>query len=391
MAATPASCKQAIDRHPLPTYLKAMTHFPLLLGSEIYRNSVYGRQHPLSIPRVSVTLDLIRALGWWDEARYHSVVPASREQLTRYHAPEYVEAVIQAEATRHVSIEHQERFNIGRNGNPVFPEIFSRPATSCAASILAAGLLREGGVAHNPAGGTHHGQRGQASGFCYFNDPVLGILAFLDQGLQRILYVDIDAHHGDGVQDAFHDEDRVLTISIHEEGRWPRTGTLDDRAGGMARNLPVPAGFNDDELAYLVEQAILPLAQRFKPEAVVLQCGCDGLEDDPQSRLSLSNRAIWHAVDLLHRTAPRALVLGGGGYNPWAVARCWAGIWGVLNGHAREIDLPQEAQSVLGDITWNHSRGRNPPPHWHTTLADPPRNGPIRAEIRMAASAALDL
>ncbi|KZD05862.1 acetoin utilization protein AcuC [Oceanibaculum pacificum] len=366
-----------------------MTNFPILLGSEVYRNSVYGRKHPLSIPRVASTLDLIRSLGWWDERRYRPVEPATKAQLIRYHAPDYVDAVMRAEATRSVPPEDQERYNIGRNGNPVFPEIFRRPATSCAASILAANLLREGGVVHNPAGGTHHGQRDRASGFCYFNDPVLGILAMLDQGLGRVLYVDLDAHHGDGVQDAFHDEDRVLTVSIHEEGRWPRTGALADRAGGVARNLPVPEGFNDDELAYLVEEAVLPLAQRFQPQAVVLQCGCDGLEEDPQSRLSLSNRAIWRAVDLLCRTAPRALVLGGGGYNPWAVARCWAGIWGGLNGHEREIDLPPDAQSVLREIEWNHSRGRNPPAHWFTTLADAPRPGPIRDAIRQAAATVL--
>ncbi|RKQ73157.1 acetoin utilization protein AcuC [Oceanibaculum indicum] len=372
-----------------------MLEKPILLGSDIYRHSIYGRKHPLSIPRVSLVLDLIRALGWFDEARYRAVEPATREQLTRFHAPDYVEALMRAEETRHVPPEDQERYNIGRNGNPVFAEIFRRPATSCAASILAAGLLRKGGVVHNPAGGTHHGRPDRASGFCYFNDAVLAILAFLDQGLERVLYIDLDAHHGDGVQDAFHDEERVLTVSIHEQDRWPRTGALSDRAGGMARNIPVPAGFNDTELAFLVAEALLPLADRFQPQALVLQCGCDGLEDDPQSRLSLSNRAIWDAVATLHGQAPRTLVLGGGGYNPWAVARCWAGIWGVLNsqplnGQPLDEPLPMPAQSLLREIVWNHSRGRTPPEHWFTTLADAARPGPVRPEIRAAARAILE-
>lgn len=367
-----------------------MLEKPILLGSDIYRHSIYGRKHPLSIPRVSLVLDLIRALGWFDETRYHAVEPATREQLTRFHLPDYVDALMRAEETRHVSPEDQERYNIGRNGNPVFAEIFRRPATSCAASILAAGLLREGGVVHNPAGGTHHGRPDRASGFCYFNDAVLAILAFLDQGLERVLYIDLDAHHGDGVQDAFHDEDRVLTVSIHEQDRWPRTGVLADRAGGMARNIPVPAGFNDTELEFLVAEALLPLADRFRPQALVLQCGCDGLEDDPQSRLSLSNRAIWNAVATLHRQAPRTLVLGGGGYNPRAVARCWAGIWGVLNAQVLDEPLPMPAQSLLREIVWNHSRGRTPPEHWFTNLADAARPGPVRPEIRAAARAILE-
>jgi acetoin utilization protein AcuC len=357
---------------------------PIMIGSEIYRTSRYGQRHPLSIHRVTPVMDLTRALGWLDDAVYVESPMATPDMLTRFHDPGYVAAVQQAERDGRVSSAVKARYNIGRNGNPIFPEVFSRPATASGASILAGRTLAgvERGVIHSLAGGTHHGRPAMAHGFCFFNDPVLGILAMLDGGLARVLYVDLDAHHGDGVQDAFHDDDRVLTISVHEDGRWPRTGPVGDRAGGMARNLPVPPGFNDAELDAVIEAAILPLGQAFRPQAVVIQSGCDGLADDPQSKLALSNTALWRAVGHLAGLAPRVLVTGGGGYNPWAVARAWTGIWAILNGISPPDTLSFAGETVLRALTWNHSRGRNPPEHWFSTLADPPNWGPVRPEVR---------
>ena len=203
----------------------------------------------------------------------------------------------------------------------------------------------------------------------------------LDNGIERVIYVDLDAHHGDGVQDAFVDDDRVFTISIHEEGRWPRTGDLMDRASGAARNLPVPKGFNDSELNEIILKAILPLGLKFRPEAIVIQAGCDGLADDPQSKLELSNLALWKALKNLTQLAPRVLVVGGGGYNPWATARAWSGVWATLNNIDPVIDLPLEATDVLKSLTWKHSRGRNPPERWYSSIADKPNCGIVRDEI----------
>ncbi|UUX50041.1 acetoin utilization protein AcuC [Nisaea acidiphila] len=365
---------------------------PFMIGSEIYRRSRYGVKHPLSIQRVTPVMDLARALGLVGEDRFVDSPMATPEELSRFHAPDYVAAIMRAERDRQVSDAVKEKYNIGRAGNPVFPEIFSRPATAAGASLLAGRTLAgvERGIIHSLAGGTHHGRPDMAFGFCFFNDPVLGILAMLDGGLSRIAYVDLDAHHGDGVQDAFHDEDRVLTVSIHEEDRWPRTGPADDRAGGMARNFPAPKGLNDTEFRFLVAEGVRPIVESFGPDAIVIQSGCDALADDPQSKLELSNNALWEAVDRLVRLAPRVLVLGGGGYNPWAVARCWTGIWAALNGQdPRGIALNAESESVLRGLFWNHSRGRNPPEHWFTRLADAPREGAVRQEVVDLARAVL--
>ena len=300
---------------------------------------------------------------------------------------------LHAERRQRVSASDRRRFNIGCNGNPVFPEMFRRPATACGGSLLAAAELLAGRTVFSPAGGTHHGRPDRASGFCYFNDPVLAILALLDGGLERVLYLDVDAHHGDGVQDAFADDPRVLTLSIHENGRWPMRpnaghGRLSDRGGGTARNLPVPPGLNDGELALLAEEVVWPLAEDFAPDALVLQCGADGLEDDPQSKLCLSNRAYWRLVEQAWWSADRLLVLGGGGYNPWSVARCWTGIWAKLRGLEPPDRLPPEAEAVLRALSWRHSRGRNPPERWFTSLCDPPNDGPVRDEIRALAEEA---
>lgn len=363
---------------------------PLLIASEIYRKSTYGPKHPLAIPRVSTAVDLIRTLGWMDPVRTLDSPMATVRQLTRFHTPAYIAALQAAEATQEVPDEIRARHHIGAHGNPVYREIFRRPATSAGGVLLAARLTAEGGVVHAPGGGTHHGRPDRASGFCYVNDAVLGLLAWLDQGLTNILYLDIDAHHGDGVQDAFHDDPRVFTLSIHEAKRWPFTGALEDRAGGHARNLPVPQGLNDSEMDWLLHHAILPLIHHLRPQAIMLQCGADALEEDPLAKLSLSNNAYWDVVRAVKGLAPRLIVLGGGGYNPWSVGRCWAGIWGVLDGRTPPEHLPGEAEAVLRALVFHRAAGRSPPEHWFTTLRDAPRPGPVRLEIRHLAEATLE-
>lgn len=349
----------------------------ILVGSEIYRGSSYGPKHPLAIPRVSTTLDLIRALGWLHPAQYHDSPMASVAELTRFHAPGYIAALQRAEDTQSIPPEDRERYRIGADGNPVYREVFRRPATSAGGVLLAARLA---GVVHVPGGGTHHGQAARASGFCYVNDAVLGLLEWLDQGLARILYLDIDAHHGDGVEIAFADEPRVTTLSIHEAGRWPFTGAV--HAAPHALNLPVPPDFNDSEMRALLHGLVLPLIARLRPEAIMLQCGADALAEDPLAKLALSNNAHAEFIGAVMGAAPRFILLGGGGYNPWSVARCWARGWAVLNHLPIPERLPAAAEAVLRALSFHRAAGRNPPEHWFTTLADAPREGAIREPIR---------
>src|SRR5690606_1914762 len=154
----------------------------------------------------------------------------------------------------------------------------------------------------------------------------------LDAGLERVAYVDLDAHHCDAVQDAFAADRRVRIASIHEAGRWPHTGALTDDAGGRALNLPVPRGFHDRELALLMEDVLLPFVAELDPQAIVVTCGADMVAGDPLSKSSLSNVALWNEANRLVTLAPAAVVLGGGGYNPWTLARYWTGLWARLSG-----------------------------------------------------------
>jgi acetoin utilization protein AcuC len=354
---------------------------PVFVGHEIYRQAAYGANHPLAIPRVESVIDLCRALGWFTDGEFRESPRASEAELAWFHAPDYVRALRQASESGRVDPETRRRYAIGTLENPLFPGVFERAATSVGGSIHAAELALEGRIAFHPAGGTHHGRADRASGFCYFNDPVFAILALLRRGVDRVLYVDLDAHHGDGVQDAFVADTRVRAISIHEHGRWPHTGDASDTGQGRACNVPVPARVNDSELAVVLDEVVLPLARRAAPRALVLTCGADALEGDPLSSMMLSNVALWSAVERIAALAPAAVVLGGGGYNPWTVARYWSGLWARLSGRSIPATLPPAAQAVLSRLRCELVDDEDVCPEWSTTLADRPNAGPVRAEI----------
>ncbi|WP_284484544.1 acetoin utilization protein AcuC [Sedimentitalea xiamensis] len=355
---------------------------PLFVGARIYRDSGYGSHHPLAIPRVPTVTDLCRAMGWLPGEAYRSSPRAKAVALTTFHTPNYIEALQRAEREQAVSDRVRRRHGIGTLSNPVYPLMFSRPATSVGGVLLATGLIAKGGTVYVPGGGTHHGMPDRANGFCYVNDPVLAIQSLQRMGIGRIAYVDIDAHHCDGVEHALPALGGVRMISVHEENRWPFTGKLDDTGGGAAFNLPVPRGLNDTEYGLILDRFILPAVADYKPDAIILQCGADAVLEDPLSRLALSNGSHWKTVAALRPLAPRYLVLGGGGYNPWSVARLWAGVWATLCDHDIPDALPTPARPVLATLTWARSRGRQAPEHWITTLKDPWRHGPIRGVVR---------
>ena len=356
---------------------------PRFIGHEIYRHSSYGDWHPLRVPRVSTVMDIARAMGWLPPVQFIQSPRAKPAALTGFHTPEYLRALQLAEATQKVDPATRARHGLGTPSNPIYPEMYRRPATSAGASLLAGEILRHGGIVYSPAGGTHHGMPDRANGFCYLNDPVLAIQSLRRNGATRIAYVDIDAHHADGVEHGFARDPDTLLISVHEENRWPRTGALSDAGVGQVFNLPVPAGLHDDEMALISDEVILPLVAGFRPDAIVLQCGADAVAEDPQSRLTLSNNAHWAIVAALKPVAPRYLVLGGGGYNPWSVGRCWSGVWATLNDQPIPDVLPPAAQDVLRALRW-HGPVREvfPEPHWISTLRDAPRHGAIRDVVR---------
>ena len=356
---------------------------PIFVGSEIYRGSSYGAHHPLRVPRVSTVMDLGRALGLLPAQHYRTSPRAKPAALQLWHDPEYIAALQAAEAEGAVSPEVTARHGLGTLSNPVFAEMFRRPATGAGGVMWAAEALAAApsGAVHVPGGGTHHGLRDRANGFCYLNDPVLGILTARRTGLARVAYIDIDAHHADGVEAGLAGDPSVLLISVHEENRWPFSGLLTDDGGGNVFNLPVPRGFNDSEMRAVLEGLILPRVAAFKPDLIVLQAGADALFEDPLSRLALSNNAHRAVLAALRPLSRRFLLLGGGGYNPWTVARLWTLLWADLSGSAVPDVLPSPACAVLTILGWQG--GKRPPPAREliTQLHDAPREGPVRPEI----------
>ncbi|MCB2087923.1 MAG: hypothetical protein KDD98_03740 [Sphingomonadaceae bacterium] len=325
-------------------------------------------------------MEMCRLLGWLDEDNFRPSPQAHLATLRRVHDPAYLHALKAASDQGSVTPEWRERFKFGTMENPLFPHVFERAATTVGGSILSAQLALLGHVVFHPAGGTHHGRPDHASGFCYFNDPVFALLTFLDAGLDRVLYVDVDAHHGDGVFDYFADEERVACISIHERDRWPNTGLLEDQSARRL-NLPVPPRINDAEYELAWRQMVMPYVARLDPQAIVITCGADALAGDPLSHMELSNNALWHAVLELCALPAASVVLGGGGYNPWTTVRCWAGLWGLLSAGDWPDNLPEGARAIFAGFDSDLVDEDEVEDHWLQSLGDPLQAGEVRPEL----------
>ncbi|MDH3326022.1 MAG: acetoin utilization protein AcuC [Gammaproteobacteria bacterium] len=342
-----------------PELIRTSAHF---IFSERYRNHSYGSQHPLSIPRVSLTYDLIQAYAGFQSGEVLDSKMASDKELLWFHTPEYIAAMKNVEATGKVQADYREKHNVGNYENPYFPGFFSTPATATGGSIQAAESLLNGHVAFSPAGGMHHAMPDRANGFCFFNDPVLAITRLCHEGL-KVLYVDIDAHHGDGVEFAFRENPAVTTFSIHmgSDYAYPfKGGQLSDVGSlGNAINLPLPKGTADSEYNWAFEHVWEKILSCVEFDAVVLQAGTDILKPDPLGKFSISTQQFLKIVQRIKNSVPKKnnvpqlVVLGGGGYHPLSLARCWLGVWGVLTNQVFPAPLPDEAKNLLQAVDWD--------------------------------------
>jgi acetoin utilization protein AcuC len=305
-----------------------------------------GGDHPLHPVRLDLTMRLADALGVLAADRV-SVLrpdPAGPDLLTLVHDPAYLEAV--RRAPRDPDVGH----GLGTADNPVFEGMYDAAALIAGGSVLAAQQVHSGAAQHavNIAGGLHHAMRDSASGFCVFNDAAIAIAWLLGQGYERIAYVDIDVHHGDGVQTAFYDDPRVLTVSIHQTPLtlFPGTGFPEEtgdpkKALGSAVNVALPNGTDDSGWLRAFDAVVPAVLTAFRPQILVTQCGCDAHHEDPLADLALTidgQRAAYRAVhDLAHRLCDgRWLALGGGGYG---LVRCVPRAWTHLLAVAGETGL----------------------------------------------------
>lgn len=353
----------------------------LYVASPIYRRQAYGPQHPLAIARTETVADICYAFDWLPPSAMRQGIAASMTTLRKFHSADYIAALRDSDINRRVERDVRKRYSIGTMENPLFAGVFERAATTVGGSILASELALEGRIAFHPAGGTHHGRPDRASGFCYFNDPVFALLTLLDADLKRVLYVDFDAHHGDGVEAALLHDSRVYMISVHEVERWPYTGNV--RSGESSRicNVPVPGDCTDSEFCYLMEQIVLPFAVAAKPQAIVITCGADALAGDPLSTMALSNITLWQAVEDISALADAVVVLGGGGYNPWTVARCWSGLWARLAEFEIPVEIPKAVRGLLSGLECDLIDQEDIKNEWLNSIEDRVCEGPVRADV----------
>ena len=305
----------------------------------------YGTDHPMRIARLRLCYELLEAYQFFQNPDVQIVkpIPATKEEVLSFHEEDYINALERVNVNPDDSSCYT--YGIGFGDNPGFKGVYDWSMLYTGASIQASRMVSAGNVdiAFNIAGGLHHAMPGRASGFCYINDAAVAIFDLLRKG-KRVAYIDIDAHHGDGVQHAFYNTDKVLTISLHESGEFlfPGTGFVEDigegEGMGYSVNLPFHPGTGDDVFVWGFEQVIPPLIEAFKPDIIVTQLGVDTMATDPLTHLMLTTDGFCRMVERMRSFGILWIALGGGGYNISNVARAWALAFGIMCG----IDLPDE-------------------------------------------------
>ncbi|MXY21025.1 MAG: acetoin utilization protein AcuC [Dehalococcoidia bacterium] len=306
--------------------------------------------HPMKPVRLRYTRDLLDSYGAFDSdsSSVQGAREATKSELEWFHTPDYVNGV-EAIGSGRADV-NPAAFNFGPGDNPHYPGIYEAAALSTGASVVAAEMLiaGEANAAFNIAGGLHHAMPDHAYGFCVFNDPVIAIHRFLQEGM-KVAYVDIDCHHGDGVQHAFYATDRVLTISLHESGAFlfPGTGFVQETGTGIGRgysvNVPLYPYTSDEVYLWAFRQTVPHLLDAFRPDVIVTQLGIDSHYRDPITHLALTVQGFAEAVSEFRKASPgKWLALGGGGYDLQAVARAWTMAYGVLSGQNFSNDIPSD-------------------------------------------------
>jgi len=325
----------------------------VFLHSPEFEKFDYGLSHPLKTLRLKLTRELIGTYGLLSLPNTRLIRPemADEEDLKLFHDPEYIE-VLKA-ANNGISVAGAGYFGLGSGDNPVFRGLLDWSRLVTGASLRAAEMVESGDadIAFSISGGLHHAMPSRASGFCYVNDAAIAIMSLLEKG-RRVAYIDIDAHHGDGVQEAFYETDQVLTISLHETGNalFPGTGFETDlgrgKGEGYSINIPMPPGSDDELLLFAFSEIVPPLIRKFGPDIVVTQLGVDSFRNDPLAHLNGTTNGFCEMVSAIRDFSRPWVALGGGGYDVAGVARAWTLAWAVMNGVDIADDIPGDFLSA---------------------------------------------
>lgn len=333
---------------------------------------VLSKDHPMKPARLRYTYELLSSYGAFNPYNSNIVDPrnATTDEILMFHSREYVEAL--SLTAQGLPVSGLNKFNLGQGDNPVYEGIYDASTWSTGATLKSVDLLIDGvaSVVYSISGGLHHAMPNYASGFCVFNDPVLAIKQLMSHGM-RVVYIDLDCHHGDGVQYAFYDTDLVLTISMHESGAFlfPGTGYVQDtgrrKGKGYSVNLPLYPYTSDEVYLWAFREIVPPLLNAFRPDIIVTQLGIDSHYLDPITHIALTVQGFEQIVKEIADLSPgKWLALGGGGYDVQAVARAWTLAYGVMSG--------QEFSNLIPPSYNGHYGVRN--------LRDP-SDLPIQAEV----------
>lgn len=296
----------------------------------------YGAGHPMKPHRIAVTHSLVFAYKLHEHMDIFHIRPATRKEMERYHTEEYIEFLCCPE-------NRKDECDRVTEDCPIFDGLGEYSAMYTGGSLQAAQALnkKQYEIAINWAGGLHHAKKNSPSGFCYVNDIILAIQELLKHH-KRVMYIDIDIHHGDGVEEAFYHTDRVMTVSFHKYGDkyFPGTGSIcctgREKGRGAAINVPLDFGIDDESYRYIFTKVTDMCIGSFDPEVIVMQCGADSLAADRIGCFGLSIKGHGECVKYIKERGIPMLVLGGGGYKPKHVSRCWAYETSILCG----VDIP---------------------------------------------------
>lgn len=330
------------DADPVPTTQLTVVYGPALLAYD------FGPEHPFSALRGRLTFELMRDTGMLDApgVKVAPPVEADRDELLTFHTKEFVDFVQNACVKGYGYLDGGD--------TPAFEGCFEAALNVVGSSLRAVDLVMTGQTKYAmlPVGGLHHGHPGRASGFCIFNDIAICIKRLQsDYGVKRVAYVDVDAHHGDGVVYGFYDDPSVLTIDFHEDGRYlfPGTGELHETGRGNAVgtkiNIPMPPYSSDQSFFYAFDEVVPAALRQFKPDIIMLVCGVDSHGGDPLTDMNYSAASYLHATRILRQLAAelcedRLIVWGAGGYDPATCAKCWTEVGAALADYQLPDFLP---------------------------------------------------
>jgi acetoin utilization protein AcuC len=319
----------------------------VLVFSKRFDRHSYGPNHPLKVERLRITMDLIEAYGLFDppESPWVEAREADEQDVRLVHAPEYLDVLRQANTGQAPAQSGQ--YGLGSGDNPVFSGLYDWSLLVTGATLECIRQVRYENrrIAFNIAGGLHHAQPARSSGFCYLNDPAIGIARMIQDGL-RVVYLDLDVHHGDGVEAIFYNTDQVLTISIHQHGHtlFPGTGFPEEMGQGPGRgfavNVPLAPGTDDDLYFWVFKETVPALVSAFDPDVLVTQLGVDTFTTDPLASLNLTTEGFCKLIREIKSWGLPWVALGGGGYNIMNVARAWTSAWAIMKGVELSDDLP---------------------------------------------------